>query len=120
MLLGSSSDINGDLKIEDEGYTSEETAKAMEAARQCAANGLSPGAGLPTAEEQSEAAYADMINTTMDQKGLDLSEQELKALNKGGRMWEKGALTTVNKMGILSDFSNLWKALSGGAHIENK
>jgi hypothetical protein len=32
----------------------------------------------------------------------------------------QGALTTVNKMGILSDFSNLWKALSGGAHIENK
>jgi hypothetical protein len=35
-------------------YSSEATAKAMEAARQCEANGLSPGAGLPTAEEQAE------------------------------------------------------------------
>ena len=29
-----------------------------------------------------------------------------------------GAITSKNKFGILSDLSNLWKALSGGAHIE--
>ena len=35
-------------------YNSEATLKAMEAARNCAASGLSPGAGLATAEEQAE------------------------------------------------------------------
>lgn len=35
-------------------YNSEATVKAMEAARNCAASGLSPGAGLPTADEQAE------------------------------------------------------------------
>ena len=30
-----------------------------------------------------------------------------------------GAITSKNKFGLLSDLSNLWKALSGGAHIEN-
>jgi hypothetical protein len=97
-----------------------------------------------------KAAYADMINTTIDQKGISLSEKELLNLNRGGRMWEEGlqnlnyvlmsfrirhylvfflnsqsyhvnvlgAITSKNKFGILSDLSNLWKALSGGAHIE--
>ena len=37
-----------------EDYSSEATIKAMEAARNCAASGLSPGAGLATAEEQAE------------------------------------------------------------------
>lgn len=35
-------------------YSSEATQKAMLAARNCAASGLSPGAGLATAEEQAE------------------------------------------------------------------
>jgi hypothetical protein len=36
---------------------------------------FSPGAGLQTADEQADAAYADLINTTMDQRGIDeLSE----------------------------------------------
>ena len=35
-------------------YSSEETVTAMENARACAANGLSPGAGLATADEQAE------------------------------------------------------------------
>ena len=99
-------------------FSAEETARAMEAARVCAAKGLSPGAGLATADEQAEAAYADLINTTVDQRGLSLTEDELKDLNKGGKMWEKGATTTVRKGGLLNDMSNLWKALAGGAHIE--
>lgn len=37
-----------------QGDSSEATIKAMEAARNCAASGLSPGAGLATAEEQAE------------------------------------------------------------------
>jgi hypothetical protein len=36
------------------GYSSEETIKAMQDARNCEANGLSPGAGLATADEQAE------------------------------------------------------------------
>ena len=36
------------------GYSSEETIKAMQDARDCEANGLSPGAGLATADEQAE------------------------------------------------------------------
>ena len=31
-----------------------------------------------------------MINTTIDQKGILLSENELLDLNRGGRMWEEG------------------------------
>ena len=35
-------------------YSSAETVAAMENARTCAANGLSPGAGLATADEQAK------------------------------------------------------------------
>ena len=43
------------LKASESGsYSSEETVTAMENARACAANGLSPGAGLATADEQAE------------------------------------------------------------------
>lgn len=31
-----------------------------------------------------------MINTTIDQKGISLSDDELLGLNRGGRMWEEG------------------------------
>ena len=37
-----------------------------------------------------------MINTTIDQKGISLSEDELVDLNRGGQMWEKGAITLHN------------------------
>jgi hypothetical protein len=33
-----------------------------------------------------------MINTTIDQKGISLSDKELTDLNRGGRMWEEGDL----------------------------
>ena len=42
--------------------------RAMKNARDNEGSGTSPGAGLPTAEEQAEAAYADLINTSMDQR----------------------------------------------------
>lgn len=42
------------LCAEGKGYSSEETIKAMQDARNCEANGLSPGAGLATADEQAE------------------------------------------------------------------
>lgn len=68
--------------------------------------------------DAADAAYADLINTSIDQRGIDLSDDDLKELNKGGKMWEKGATTSESKMGLLSDLSNVWKALAGGAHIE--
>jgi len=92
----------------------------MSNARENAKQGLSPGAGLATADEQSDAAYADLINTSMDQKGIDQLEQnELEALDKGGRMWEKGSKEKGSKrFGILSNLFDVAEALSGGAHIQ--
>ena len=42
--------------------------KSLSNARTCSSTEVSPGAGLLTAEEQSDAAYADIINTSMDQR----------------------------------------------------
>eukprot|EP00607_Mallomonas_marina_P007244 CAMPEP_0182418028 /NCGR_PEP_ID=MMETSP1167-20130531/2484_1 /TAXON_ID=2988 /ORGANISM="Mallomonas Sp, Strain CCMP3275" /LENGTH=125 /DNA_ID=CAMNT_0024591981 /DNA_START=211 /DNA_END=588 /DNA_ORIENTATION=- len=98
----------------------EDIIKAMENARKGASDKLSPGAGLSTAEEQAEAAYADLINTSMDQRGIsELSVDELKELSRGGRMWEKGAVLKSRKWGVFGDMKSLVSALSGGAHIDN-
>lgn len=86
-------------------------------ARKCESSRLSPGAGLPTADEQSDAAYADLINTSIDQRKLDISDDEVKKLEKGSTMWEKASKNNP-KMGILGAAGELFKALSGGAHIE--
>jgi hypothetical protein len=92
--------------------------EAMQNARDCASSGLSPGAGLATADEQADAAYADLINTSMDQRAIDeLSLDDVKALQKGGKMWEKDA-KQVNKLGLVGDVMKLFGALAGGAHIE--
>lgn len=93
------------------------TAQAMTNARNCESAGLSPGAGLATADEQADAAYADLINTSMDQRGLELSEDDIKALTKGGKMWESGS-TTERTQGLFGNLKNVFTALSGGAHIE--
>jgi hypothetical protein len=90
------------------------TRTAMENARMNSAKRMSPGAGLPTAEEQAEAAFADMINTSMDQRGIEsLSEGELENLSRGGQMWEKGSTTQKRKFGLLGDVMNLFGALAG-------
>lgn len=80
----------------------------------------SPGAGLETADEQAQAAYADLIITTFDQRGIneDMTEEDLKKLMKAGTMWENEATTQNNKIGIFGDFLNVFKAFMGGAHIE--
>ena len=91
--------------------------KALNDARQCESKGLSPGAGLSTADEQSDAAYADLINTSIDQRGLDISDDDIKDLEKGGTMWEKTSRKTP-KLGLFGAAGELFKALSGGAHIE--
>lgn len=60
-------------------YSSAETVAAMENARTCAANGLSPGAGLATADEQAEVhrkiilelqIYAPLSIATITTKAL--------------------------------------------------
>ena len=86
-------------------------------ARECADAGLSPGAGLSTADEQSDAAYADLILGSMDQQGIDeLDEARLRELSQAARMWEPTAKPR-RSFGLLGDLGTLWTALSGGAHI---
>lgn len=80
------------------------------------AAGLSPGAGLGTAEEQAEAAYADLIATSTD--GRDLSEEEVARLAEGGEMSE--AEKGRKSRGLLGDMKELFGALGGGAHIVRK
>jgi hypothetical protein len=50
----------------------ERTKQAMQDARNNLINRSSPGAGLETADEQSDAAYADLINTSMDQRFIGI------------------------------------------------
>lgn len=97
----------------------EDLKKAMLNARKNLESNSSPGAGLATADEQSDAAYADLINTSMDQRGLEgLSEEELEQLSTGSKMWEKGAKTQKRKMGVFGDLMNVLSAVAGGAQIE--
>ena len=59
------------LKLSDTSFEEDEikrTKSAMENARRNEKSGSSPGAGLSTADEQAEAAYADLILTSMDQR----------------------------------------------------
>lgn len=81
----------------------------------------SPGAGVEDAFEAAEAAYADLILTSIDQRELEdeLDEEDLADLSRGGTMWEKGAKDKQNskKGGFVGDLFNALSALSGGAHI---
>ena len=87
----------------------------MAAARACEAGGLSPGAGLKDAEAQAEAAFADMINTTVDVTGESLGSDALEELALGGTM---DAASKGKKSGsLLDDVVGLFGALSKGAHI---
>ena len=95
--------------------------KAMENARNSALKSFSPGGDLLSADEQADAAYADLINTSIDQQGISsLSESEISSLNRGGKMWEAGSKSQSRKWGLLGDLKNLANALSGGAHIDNE
>ena len=111
------------------------TVQAMKDARNSLQSNLSPGAGLQTADEQADAAYADLINTSMDQRFLinmhcfphsfsncslhkyrgisELSNDELNALTKGGYMWEKNAVSQTRTFGIFGDLINVLKAVAG-------
>jgi len=95
-----------------------EMQKALQNARDCVAKGVSPGAGLD-AFESADAAYADLILTSMEQRNVtQLSSKELKRLNKGGKMWEKGVLEQKQRGGILGSLFNAIGAVAGGAQIE--
>lgn len=89
---------------------------AMAKAREIADRQRSPGAGLG-AYEAADAAYADLINTSMDQRKLgELSDEALDALSKGGEMWEAGAVNQTGR-GVLGDVRSALTALFGGAQI---
>lgn len=49
--------------------------KAMANARVNLAEGKSPGAGLDSAFDQADAAFADLIVTSVDDQGIDLDEE---------------------------------------------
>jgi len=91
--------------------------KAMAAARRNEKQNTSPGAGLD-AFAAADAAYADLINTSMDQRGLESDDLDLAKLERGGKMWESGALNKTRKGGLLGDLGNTLTALFGGAQIE--
>lgn len=95
-----------------------ELERALRNARSNIASSSSPGAGLGSADDQSDAAYADLINTTMEQRGISLSEEDKMNLERGGTMWEQNAKAQTNKWGLIGDFFSVLKAFSGGAHIE--
>jgi len=86
---------------------------------------LSPGAGLASAEEQADAAYADLMYTSMVGPDGPQSEEEADAA------WQEclGMASTdtrsdINKnaksRGVLGDVLELFNALKGGAHIVKK
>ena len=74
---------------------SENLKSAMMNARKNQISNKSPGSGLGTADEQSDAAYADLINTSIDYQGKELSEADLHELAKGSHMWENNAKKKV-------------------------
>eukprot|EP01041_Mallomonas_annulata_P003328 gene3328-6586_t len=102
------------------GGVEDDLKRAMENARKSASSSLSPGAGLLTADEQAEAAFGDLINTSMDQRGIsELSDEDAELLSRGGKMWETGSTSQSRSWGVFGDLKNLVNALSGGAHIDN-
>ena len=74
----------------------------------------SPGAGLESAEEQAEAAFADLLLTSLD----DGREADLSELAESGTMPEEA--TGRKSKNWLGDMQQLFGALAGGAHIVKK
>ena len=108
----SDSDVTREDEGEERGLRS-----AIEKAKEIAEAGQSPGAGLD-AFESADAAYADLILTSSAQRKLDLDEGDIRALENGARMWEKGSKSRSSKKGgVIGDIINALTALSGGAHI---
>ena len=89
---------------------------ALANARASARAGFSPGAGLElTAEAQAAAAYADLINTSLDADGATIDADGVEALRAGGEM---DATSTSRTSGnAVRAALELFDALRGGAHI---
>ncbi|CAM9285049.1 unnamed protein product [Scytosiphon promiscuus] len=102
-----SSDDSGDGEID--------LGSAMKNARANLAAGTSPGAGLESAFDQADAAFADLIVTSIDDQGVTLDEEDVQELAKSGMMDKKS--TSRKSKGLLGDVSDMFGALSGGAHI---
>ena len=97
--------------------TDADLTRALSDARASAAAGFSPGAGLGlTPEEQAEAAYADLVDTSLwgDDANAD-GENDVEALSRAGRMSTESLRRKSG--GVLSGAVELFRALSGGAHI---
>jgi hypothetical protein len=97
--------------------TDADLTRALSDARESAAAGFSPGAGLGlTPEEQAEAAYADLVDTSLwgDDANAE-GENDVEALSRAGRMSAESLRRKSG--GVLSGAVELFRALSGGAHI---
>lgn len=83
-------------------------------AKKSASESFSPGAGLGLdADAQADAAYADMIVTSLGSR--ELEDERASALREGGRMGETA--TRARAGGPLRGAFELFRALAGGAHI---
>ena len=134
-------------KKEDDGEEEEEEmraklSRAMATARQNEKLGFSPGyvkggggsggsvsassASLFSAEESADAAFADLINTSFDDRNEDGKDDDVKKLNlselaKGSRMSEEAVRQKdANVGGVLGDLINLGSILLKGGHIVKK
>ncbi|CAM9167010.1 unnamed protein product [Hapterophycus canaliculatus] len=87
----------------------------MQNARANLAAGTSPGAGLESAFDQADAAFADLIVTSIDDQGVTLNDEDVQELAKSGMMDKKS--TSKKSKGLFGDVSDMFGALSGGAHI---
>eukprot|EP00240_Pyramimonas_obovata_P009330 CAMPEP_0118923560 /NCGR_PEP_ID=MMETSP1169-20130426/2041_1 /TAXON_ID=36882 /ORGANISM="Pyramimonas obovata, Strain CCMP722" /LENGTH=105 /DNA_ID=CAMNT_0006864571 /DNA_START=187 /DNA_END=504 /DNA_ORIENTATION=+ len=86
---------------------------------------LSPGAGLATAEEQAEAAYADLMYTSMvGPEGASSEDEASAAWEECLDLASNDVRTDIQKnaksKGVLGDVLELFNALKGGAHIVKK
>ncbi|CAM9196580.1 unnamed protein product [Ectocarpus sp. 6 AP-2014] len=88
---------------------------AMANARANLAAGTSPGAGLESAFDQADAAFADLIVTSVDDQGVTLDDEEVQELAQSGMMDQDS--TSKKSKGLFSDMKDVFGALSGGAHI---
>ena len=99
--------------------------QALDHARASASAEYSPGAGLGlTPEEQSEAAYADLLDTSLrateEAEGGEggLADEDAEAYASGGSM-DKASMEVKNDGNAFKTAYGLFKALSRGAHIVN-
>jgi len=78
---------------------------------------LSPGAGLPTAEEQADAAFVDLLQTSfVAQGGTDLGMKDAVQQAVGDQRQDAG-WTAAKSKGPLWEVVQMFTALTGGAHI---